>query len=395
MKILWRIVGAIVALPLLMLAGFLAWDVATYDRAAWRRDYEHVKRELAQNYANLDWIVEQRSLDIAALDRQTGDAIDNAHSRVRAVLALRAFLRAFNDPHLRLALREDAPAQTAAEAGGETEEPVVASCAEAGYETGEDTAFVYAIDRLPGWTPLRTEPFPTGVAGDVGVLRIPSFGEIRYLSACTAAFLPGLTDYELQLAVRAALQEELRTALAELQRRGAARLLVDVSGNGGGTEWVSEVIQLMTDKELTRAPTLMADPECDRFGIWRGEPVCPVLAGEEAPMMTMTGTGEWNGPLLILADNETGSASEDFIAWLQQNGVARVIGQRTHGAGCGYIDGGGRIRLQAGPFDVRAPNCARFLNNGVNEIEGIAPDVALDFGGGDDADAAALWAAVN
>ncbi len=83
------------------------------------------------------------------------------------------------------------------------------------------------------------------------------------------------------------------------------------------------------------------------------------------------------GPVFILVDNKTGSASEDFVAWLQQNGVAVVLGARTAGAGCGYVDGGGRIRLRQSPFDVMAPNCARFLNDGTNEIEGIKPDVEI------------------
>jgi len=51
--------------------------------------------------------------------------------------------------------------------------------------------------------------------------------------------------------------------------------------------------------------------------------------------------------------------------------------RRTLGAGCGYVDGGGRIPLKAAPFDVMAPKCARFLADGANEIEGIAPNVTI------------------
>lgn len=391
MKLLIRVLLGVVALPFVAAIAFLVWDVATYDAAAWRRDYTHLKRELAQNYANLDWAVEHRGLDLVALDDRTSAAIGNAHSRVRAVLALRAFVSTFKDPHFRLVRRERA-SKEAAHHGGE--DPPIAACADAGYEAGDDTAFLYPIDRLPGWTPLRARPFATGVAGDIGVLRIPAFGEDRYLAVCNAVFRSGLTYDGLKLAVRARLQDELRAAIGELRARGAGRLLVDVSGNGGGTEWVNEVIQLMTDRELTRASSRLAAPACDRSGIWRGERVCPVLAPAEAPTR-LTGTGEWTGPLFILTDRDTGSASEDFVAWLQQNGVARVIGQRTAGAGCGYVNGGGRIRLAAGPFDVRAPNCARFLNNGTNEIEGIAPDFAIDLSADDDAVTSALIAALN
>ena len=47
---------------------------------------------------------------------------------------------------------------------------------------------------------------------------------------------------------------------------------------------------------------------------------------------------------------------------------------------------GDPVRLRAVPVDVWMPNCARFLDNGTNEIEGLAPDVPLDL---QDADRAA------
>lgn len=394
-RLLWRALLAVLALIAIAIVGFGIWDVSTYDARAWRADYEHLKREMAQNYANLDWVVDHRGLDLVALDAETSAAIDNAHSRVRAFLALRHFVRAFDDPHLRFARRERSATATpdAATSSEPSAEPIVAACTQAGYETG-DVAFERPLDRMQGWRALRTRPFPAAVAGDVGVLRIAAFGEDQYLPECEAVFRAGLTEYELKLAVRERLQAELRAAIADLKQNGAQRLLVDISGNGGGTEWVSDVIQLMTDKELVRASARMIGPTCDRSGIWRGEPVCPVLAPADEPAR-LSGTGEWTGPLFILADRHTGSASEDFIAWLQQNGVAAVIGERTAGAGCGYVDGGGRIELEASPLDVMAPNCARLLNDGTNEIEGLRPDIAIDMTNDDPAAwAAALSAAL-
>lgn len=367
-----RIVLRTVALVVALALAVLGWDVATYDARAWRADYEHLKRELAQRYANLDWMVERRRMDLRALDAETGAAIDGAHSRVLAIIALRRFVRAFGDPHLKLVRGDrsdgDAPGPAATP-------PPVASCEAAGYED-DDHAFRFPFEGLAGWTPVRTGAFPAGMAGDLGVLRIAAFGEDRYAAACSRAFRTGLTSRELRLAVRARLQQELIATLEELKTRGIKRLLIDISGNGGGTEWVTEVVALLTDRELVRQSARLAAPACDRSAIWRGEAVCPVLAPPAEPSH-LTGTGQWKGPLFILADRDTGSASEDFVAWLQQNGVAVVLGARTAGAGCGYIDGGGRIRLNQSPFDVMAPNCARFLNDGTNEIEGIKPDIEI------------------
>lgn len=365
-----RTVALVVALAL----AAVAWDVATYDAKAWRADYEQLKQELAQRYANLDWMVERRRMDLRALDAETAAAIDNAHSRVLAVLALRDFVRAFRDPHLKLVWSDHSSG--APPASAEPARPSsVASCEAADYED-DDHSFRFPFDRLAGWRPIRTGAFPAGIAGDIGVLRIAAFSEDRYPAFCDQAFRTGMTARELKLAVRSLLQQELIATLEDLKSGGAKRLLVDISGNGGGTEWVNEVIALMSDRELVRQPSRHVAPACDRSAIWRGETVCPVLGPPGEPAR-LTGSGRWKGPLVILVDSNTGSASEDFVAWLQQNRVAVVLGARTAGAGCGYVDGGGRIRLSQGPFDVMAPNCARFLNDGTNEIEGIKPDIEM------------------
>src|SRR5688500_6737890 len=79
-----------------------AADVLTYDPQPWLAGYTRLKRDMAQGYANLDWVVEKRGIDLPALDRQTTTKLENAHSRVRAFLALRSFVSGFNDPHFRM-----------------------------------------------------------------------------------------------------------------------------------------------------------------------------------------------------------------------------------------------------------------------------------------------------
>jgi hypothetical protein len=360
-----------------------AWDVATYDRGAWLSDYARVKRDMAQGYANLDWMVEKRGIDLAALDRDTTAALRDAHSRVRAFVALRRFVRAFADPHLRMQPGErvesgkQGVSAVSSTEGAQVETPAGGDCAAAGYEEGEH-GFGLPVDRLPGWKPVRGGDFPAGLVGDIGVLRIAQFGEDRYLRACQAVFRPGIGDRALQLAVRARQQALLTRTISELHARGARRLLVDVTGNGGGSEWVSEVIALMTDRTLRREEARVAGPACDRAAVWNGKPApCPVYAKAAAEISTLQGTGTWNGPVLIAADAGTGSAAEDFVVWLQQNGVARVLGERTAGAGCGYANGGTVTRLSVVPVDVWMPNCSRFLANGTNEVEGVRPDLPL------------------
>jgi hypothetical protein len=397
---------ALVLLGALVLVA--AGDAATYDARAWTADLDRLEADMAQGYANLDWVARERGLDLPALDRATRSRLANAHSRVRAFLALKDFVHAFRDPHLKLEWGQRPVAEPVAVAAASTrasvasisapaaqpefaDAPAGKDCAAAGYED-EGHAFIFPFASLPGWRALPGADFPSGVAGDLGVLRIAQFGENKYAEACTAVFRPGIGERELQLAVRARQQGKLRAAIAALRQAGARRLLVDVSGNGGGSEWVSEVIALLTPRLLARAEVRVVAPACDRRGVWRGEKACAVF-GPAQPRASLQGTGEWRGELYVLADRNTASAAEDLVAWLQQNRVARVLGERTMGAGCGYIDGGTRTQLRASHLDVRMPNCARFLDDGTNEIEGIAPDIELPMAGEDEAAKAKALAA--
>ena len=152
----------------------------------------------------------------------------------------------------------------------------------------------------------------------------------------------------------------------------------------------------MTDKPMTRQEARVVGPACDRSAVWAGKPApCPVFEPGSGERASLQGEGAWNGPVLVLADRGTGSAAEDFVAWLQQNKVATVLGDRTAGAGCGYVNGGNPTRLSVVPVDIWMPNCARFLDDGSNEIEGIAPDVEIPMGDVDPAvQAKALAAAL-
>jgi hypothetical protein len=54
-------------------------------------------------------------------------------------------------------------------------------------------------------------------------------------------------------------------------------------------------------------------------------------------------------------------------------------GEKTFGAGCGYMDGGNVFAFTAANIHLMMPNCSRFTRDGTNEIEGQAPDVAIEW----------------
>jgi len=84
----------------------------------------------------------------------------------------------------------------------------------------------------------------------------------------------------------------------------------------------------------------------------------------------------WKGPVVVLVDDETWSAAEQFAALLQDNAAAIVMGTRTGGAGCGHLYGDDPIVLSHSTAALSMPNCARFRKDGSNEVGGVVPDVS-------------------
>lgn len=87
--------------------------------------------------------------------------------------------------------------------------------------------------------------------------------------------------------------------------------------------------------------------------------------------------GAWDGPLYVLTDARTFSAAEMFAATLRNNGVARTLGQRTGGDGCGFMLSVEPLTLQRSRLRLRMPNCVRLRSDGSDEVAGIAPDLPL------------------
>jgi C-terminal processing protease CtpA/Prc len=84
--------------------------------------------------------------------------------------------------------------------------------------------------------------------------------------------------------------------------------------------------------------------------------------------------GVWTGPLIVLVDQETWSAAEEFAAVLQDNKAAVILGARTGGAGCGHTNGGTPTTLKNSGAVLELPDCVRFRADGSNEVRGIIPD---------------------
>ena len=353
-----------------------------FDRTAWNADFERLKLALAQGYANLDWQVERRGFNLSRADAQIGAMLDKADSDAGAALVFAKLVDAFDDPHLQLNPGPPPSSATLIPMQSSIDGPAAAKsgCEAEHYSDGR------AATRLPypsaaGWIAISDGPFQAGLVGDIGIIRIPTFSEARYLAACKAVQKPGMDSRALQLATRAELNRQLAALVGTLRDRGMKRLAIDLSRNGGGSEWSSEAVTLFTEGRLTRQEPRRVGPTCDRAAIWKGEkPACSAYAGvPTTEWVESEGAPAWTGPLAILADRDTASAAEEFITWLRDNKRAKMGGEKTFGAGCGYMDGGHAFAFKAANIHLMMPNCSRFTRDGTNEIEGQAPDVAIDW----------------
>lgn len=474
-----------------LVGGLLLWsELRPYDPAPWLADFVALRDSMAAGYANLDWKVTRGGVDAAGLTRSTDSAIRAAGSDRKARRALQQFVDAFGDGHLDL--RRPRPTLEAIERRvrqGFSTGPLTAdldapaACSRLGLST-DDTPPLLAAG--PGYVPLDADAnaFQAGTlvlepAGTVGVVRISLFSSEAYRPACERVWpefrtqlLPGEPcDGECEDRLRAALDArltvELGARIAALQAAGSRAIVVDLTGNGGGRDWVDQAARVVTsrtlrsprvsfvrhahwvptferdlaavDRDLARTDldslrrALLEDARerfalaldeartpCDVRPIWDSGlpgPDCRNIGSAElyasgaygwlAPG-TVGGLGSaealfWPGargaargvgtvPLLVLVDRRTASASEYFAAMLRDNGAARIIGERTYGAGCGYTNGGIPVTLPHSGLRLRMPDCLRLRADGTNEVAGITPDVPVEWTDEDDDAARAVKA---
>ena len=467
-----------VALPFLLLLGLIVRTPAR--QARWLAEYEAAKEYLATADANFDEVVRTRHLDLVALDSVNRRQVAGSWTSIGAAIAVRRFVWTFADGHTWARVRPgiwwdgltgqgaEGQGQKGSERDTEAPGPVPPALASALDATSACTIAGLDVNARPdGWN----LPFP-GAAGaelvpddefpavlvtladgrKVGILRVANFGHEHFGPTCARAWekiraryttpCPGECKWQLVAATMKEGAARAAQVANALQHRGAVAVVVDITGNGGGSELADAMARALTATPLHIAPggfirhplhvqalhdardailadTARATPvqrvllqaaltrldtlaleaarDCGRGAVWTGgAPACsntvvvPPLFSYAAPG-TFDGLengwalyppswhgaveGEYRGPLLILQDHRSASASEEFAARLRDNGAARIVGERSYGAGCGYSNGGTRLQLAALGLLIRAPDCQRLRMDGRNEITGIDPDV--------------------
>jgi peptidase S41-like protein len=247
----------------------------SFDPKPWLEDFGQLRSEMSSHYANLEYAVKDRRMDLPALRRETEEKLSTSCSEADARKAMEAFLSAFGDGHLELdwPKPESGTAQDkAAETGS--------LCVRLGYKKfGFKPGIEFSA--LPGFTAIGGEGadwFPGGIlrASDsvrLGVIRIAILSEHAYPEACeqtTAALKLAPTakcdeqcenDVERETANR--LTDEIVHRAEQLRASGATAILVDITRNGGGSNWAEA-----PPRALSSVPLMEAHAEFIRHEHW-------------------------------------------------------------------------------------------------------------------------------
>ncbi|HEX8251272.1 MAG TPA: S41 family peptidase [Pyrinomonadaceae bacterium] len=235
----------------------------------WLEDFAQLKREMSASYANLEWAIENRGLDLKQLSEQTESRLRQARSEPEAKKIIESFLDAFGDGHLGVQWAPNKGNISSPADNAQPDSPTPL-CQRLSYQS-QNQATRIAFTRLNDFREINTEDskyFPIGVLRvaakrDVGVIRIPIFSEHAFPDLCEqAAAEMKLTkdspcDDECEERVERSAANLLTAALARqveaLKRNKTSVLLVDITGNGGGTNWTEPAARTLSAKSL-RSP---------------------------------------------------------------------------------------------------------------------------------------------
>jgi len=156
------------------------------------------------------------------------------------------------------------------------------------------------------------------------------------------------------------LAEDVKKLLVELKQKQVDGIIIDLRGNGGGS---LQEATLLTGLFIDRGPVVQ---------IRQGD-------GKVTESPDTDGVSYYDGPLTVLVDRYSASASEIFAAAMQDYGRAIIVGEQTFGKGTVQQHRGlGRIYdMFEEPLGSVQYTIAKFyrINGGSTQHQGVIPDI--------------------
>lgn len=221
----------------------------SFDPVPWQQDFAQLVAAVSDHYANLEWAIAERHMDLMKLKQTTETLLSEAHSDLEAKVALEKFVNSFGDVHFQI-IWPKAEQDVSVSALSQHQN----LCEQLDYSSnynhsGIDISVLPQFIAVPG---DEENLFPGGLLEEsyhhkIGVIRIGVFMENGYPQVCAKAMKTlGITEAtkcdapcgdKIQLYVANFLTQALSRRAEALRKAGASRLLIDITGNGGGDNW--------------------------------------------------------------------------------------------------------------------------------------------------------------
>ena len=250
-------------------ASFFAPTFATtsppFDPKPWLDDLEQVREAIATKYANLEWVVIEREINLESLFTDAKAQLQSATSEADAQAGFDRLARRLGDGHVRFRWSTDHSPKAVPKA----------DCAALGYDLGIRGKPVAAF--MPGYVALADAPakeFPAGImelkGQKIGVIKIGIFTPDGMPELCaeslTALDIPPDSACDdtckdrIDTWISDRMTRDLAAQLRAIDNAKADVLLIDVANNGGGTEWAEAAARMVTAVRL----------KSERIGFVRG-----------------------------------------------------------------------------------------------------------------------------
>jgi carboxyl-terminal processing protease len=158
------------------------------------------------------------------------------------------------------------------------------------------------------------------------------------------------------------LSRDVKKEIAKLKESNVQGIIVDLRGNGGGS--LSEAT-LLTGLFIDKGPVVQVRDGADRVSVNSDK----------------DGYSFYSGPLTVMVDRYSASASEIFSAAIQDYGRGVIVGEHTFGKGTVQQHKGlGRVYdLYEKPLGSIQFTIAKFyrINGGSTQHRGVLPDIAF------------------
>jgi hypothetical protein len=229
-------------------------EPAGFDPKPWLEDLDQAREAVATKYANLEWLVLEREVDVSALFADTRHRVEAAANATDARAAFDRLARRFGDGHVQFRWSADEPKS----------QSVGADCAALGYNERMQGLPTAAL--MPGYSPVEAlgNEFPAGLIHraqhTIGVLKIGVFTPQGYPALCASAKAALQINSEpacdeacadrIEQWASNRMSADLLTQLRNLKAAGADVLVIDLIDNGGGTEWAEAAARMVTGIRL-------------------------------------------------------------------------------------------------------------------------------------------------